>query len=118
MQYRILLGIALLGLWGCGDGDSPADACRSAAEALCGAACACTQGAECALVDSTGGGVTTITFDSQTDCELLFSLGCGTPEAATFDFAACEAAVGQASCVDDGDGGQGLPNLQACVVED
>lgn len=106
--------IALGMVVGCGDDDQ--SACRTAGQAICERACACREGAECALTDAMGNA--TISFDSESDCVGLFvNLGCSGGGDSTIDYDACESAVSGGMCIQAGTDDMGNP-AQAFVSPD
>ncbi|MBT8495275.1 MAG: hypothetical protein KJO07_19670 [Deltaproteobacteria bacterium] len=66
MLKRVWLLGALLAALGCGS-----DPCEEASEKLCARACECGNG-DCAFGDMTG----SISFESRSDCEILFKFAC------------------------------------------
>jgi len=83
---------------GCGGGGGDS-ACIKTAKTICAAACGCGSTTSCAIGDANGA----VTFDNQAGCVMLYSLGCSQPGGTT-DFAACQAALANPTCVQSPDG--------------
>ncbi|MEZ4360820.1 MAG: hypothetical protein R3B48_11615 [Kofleriaceae bacterium] len=85
-----------LALVACGEDGAT---CSSASEAICAAACKCGGSAGCLIGDANGA----ISFDNKAGCLALYSAACSQAPA-NVDFAACQDAVGTATCVASPDG--------------
>jgi hypothetical protein len=97
---------------GCGgDGDSDAT-CSSTGAAICEAACDCGGSAGCSIGDEEG----SITFDSKSDCLMLYALGCS-GDTGEFDYGPCQAALKSPTCVASSDG-MALKTPPECDVPD
>ena len=102
--------IVMTGLYvGCGDDDDDGGgsgvSCVEAMTKWCDRACACTPGEECSVTTDPGEGWGfTLTVENRAGCVMLFAeYGCQQPESANVDFAACNAALDSAQCVDTDD---------------
>ena len=97
ISCAVLCTVALVSACGGDDDDSGGSSCEQAGHAICTAACACRDGASCAVTDETGAG--TISFDSESDCVGLYvTLGCSGGGDGSIDFDACVADVEAAEC--------------------
>jgi len=101
ISLRILPGLfvlAVLAVTGAGcssDGDSP---CVKTAKTICAAACTCGGSSRCAIGDSSS----SISFDNETACVALYSMGCSSP--GNVDFTACQSALASPMCVQSSNG--------------
>jgi hypothetical protein len=87
------------------------DPCLGAGEKVCARACQCATDGKCHILKSATGASSNTTFMSEKDCTNLSELVCtNSPNAKTFDGAACESAMASAQCADDPNGrGVALP---------
>src|SRR5262245_27856380 len=96
-----------------GTGGGSMSLCQQIGTTICGKACACRDGTECAMSQE---GLT-LSFDSESDCLGFFvTLGCSMGDAAAYnDAAACLPLVQAAACAGTGtEGAVAFPTDTAC----
>jgi hypothetical protein len=87
---RAAMLLVLLAAAACGE-----SACKQTADKICARACACgAADGKCAIGDASGG----LSFDSASDCRVLFGLGCAADESDRVDWDACREALDSATC--------------------
>jgi hypothetical protein len=111
MRKLLVLVVACLSLATCGGGSS--GPCQEIGNMVCDKACACRDGAACAVTQD---GLT-LSFDNESDCKALFvSFGCMMGAAAAYNDAnACLPLIEAATCASTGtDGALAFPTDNAC----
>jgi len=92
----VMLAALAVAAAACGSDDSP---CIKTGKTICAAACNCGGGSGCAIGDDSGA----ISFDNNSGCVMLYSLGCSNDDG-SIDFAACQSALASPMCVQSSDG--------------